>query len=260
MAVAEDDRLRVFPAQGCVMSNEILRQHQAVWQKKPILRLLYTEWYQEIAGWLQPGQTLEVGGGTGNLKEFAPSVVCTDIVKVPWLDAVADAQQLPFVSGSLANIVLFDTLHHLENVRYFFDEALRVLQPGGRVIIMDPYISVFSWPIYHFLHPEPVDFSQDPLTLSPTKPGRKPFDANQAISTILFERSSGRFHELYPTLKKRSHQRLAFFAYPLSGGFEHPSLMPAWMVRPVLTLERLLGVLSRYLAFRILVVLEKGSP
>jgi hypothetical protein len=41
--------------------------------------------------------------------------------------------------GSLANIVLFDTLHHLENVRYSFDEALRVRQPGGRVIIMDPY-------------------------------------------------------------------------------------------------------------------------
>ena len=89
------------------MSNEILRQHQAVWEKKPILRLLYTEWYREIVLWLGPGRTLEVGGGTGNLKEFAPSVVGTDIVKLPWVDAVVDAQQLPFVSGSLANIVLF---------------------------------------------------------------------------------------------------------------------------------------------------------
>ena len=46
----------------------------------------------------------------------------------------------PRSSGSLANIVLFDTPHHLENARYCFDEALRVPQPGGRVIIMDPYI------------------------------------------------------------------------------------------------------------------------
>ncbi|MBU6480167.1 MAG: methyltransferase domain-containing protein [Nitrospirae bacterium] len=241
------------------MSNEILRQHQAVWQSKPILRLLYTEWYREIVSWLQPGQTLEVGGGTGNLKEFAPSVVCTDIVKLPWLDAVADAQQLPFVSDSLANIVLFDTLHHLENVRYFFDEALRVLQPGGRVIIMDPYISVCSWPVYHFLHPEPVDFRQDPLALSPMQPGRKPFDANQAISTILFERSSRRFHELYPSLKKLQHHRLAFFAYPLSGGFDHSSLLPVFLVRPVLALERVLRLLNRFLAFRVLVVLEKDK-
>jgi hypothetical protein len=91
------------------------------------------------------------------------------------------------------------------------------------------------------------------------QPGRKPFDANQAISTILFERSSRRFHELYPSLKKLRHHRLAFFAYPLSGGFEHPSLMPTWMIRPVLTLERLFSVVSRYLAFRILVVLEKDN-
>ena len=241
------------------MSDEILRRHQMVWQEKPVLRMLYGEWYREISGWLQPGRTLEVGGGTGNLKEFAPSVVCTDIVSVPWLDVVVDAQQLPFTNGIFANIVLFDTLHHLENVRYFFDEALRVLQPGGRVIIMDPYISVCSWPVYQFLHPEPVDFSPDPLVLSPTKPGRKPFDANQAIATILFERSSRRFHELYPNLKKLRHHRLAFFAYPLSGGFDHHSFMLAWMVRPVLAFERLLSVLSRYFAFRILVVLEKGA-
>ncbi len=166
----------------------------------------------------------------------------------------------PRSSGSLANIVLFDTLHHLENVRYLFDEALRVLQPGGRVIIMDPYISVCSWPVYHFLHPEPADFDHDPLVLSPMPPGRKRFDANQAISTILFERSNRRFHELYPNLKKLRQRRLAFLAYPLSGGFEHPSLMPTWMIRPVLAFERLLNMLNRYLAFRILVVLEKGSP
>ena len=223
-----------------------------------MLRMLYGEWYREIAGWLQPGRTLEVGGGTGNLKEFAPSVVCTDIVSLPWLDAVVDAQRLPFTNGSFANIVLFDTLHHLENVRCFFDEALRVLRPGGRILIMDPYISVCSWPVYHFLHPEPVDFGQDPLALSPAKPGRKPFDANQAIATILFERSSRRFHALYPSLKKIRHHRLAFFAYPLSGGFDRPSLMPLWVVRSVLAFERFLGRLSRCVAFRILVVLERG--
>jgi hypothetical protein len=44
-------------------------------------------------------------------------------------------------SGSLANIMLFDTLHRFEIVRYYFYEALRVLEPGGRVIIMDPYSS-----------------------------------------------------------------------------------------------------------------------
>jgi len=124
---------------------------------------------------------------------------------------------------------------------------------------MDPYISVSCWPIYPFMHPEPIDFGQDPLALSPMQTGQKSFDANQAISTILFERSSRRFHDGYPSLRKIRHRRLAFFAYPLSGDFECPALMPRWMTRPLLALERVLGALSRYLAFRILVVLEKGN-
>jgi SAM-dependent methyltransferase len=239
------------------MSEEVLRDHYAAWKKKPILRLLYRQWYDEIVAYLQPGRTLELGGGSGNLKEFAPHVVCTDLVPLPWLDAVADAQHLPFASASLSNIVLFDVLHHIENICLFFDEARRVLQPGGRLVVMDPYVSWMSWPIYHFFHPEPLDFRQDPLQLRPPVAERKPFDANQAVSTIVFERAFSTFQRRYPQFEKRVHQRLAFFAYPLSGGFEHPSLLPICLVRPLLLLERMLWFLNRLLAFRILVVLEK---
>ncbi|BCA54208.1 hypothetical protein W02_13480 [Nitrospira sp. KM1] len=241
------------------MSDDILRQHHAVWEKKPILRLLYTEWYREIIAWLRTGRTLEVGGGTGNLKEFFPGALCTDIVALPWLDAVADAQSLPFASKSFANVVLFDTLHHLENVRLFFDESLRVLEPEGRLVIMDPYISMLSWPVYHFLHSEPVDLSADPFAMHPPSADRRPFDANQAIATLLFERHGDQFARLYPQYKKLFHRRLAFFAYPLSGGFEHPSLLPVSLVRPVLAVERVLQVLGRLLGFRMMVVLEKSS-
>jgi SAM-dependent methyltransferase len=259
MAVAEDDHLWILPTQGGVMSNEILRQHQTVWEQKPILRLLYTEWYKEIVSWLRPGRSLEVGGGTGNLKEFFPGVLCTDVVRLPWLDAVADAQFLPFDANSLTNIVLFDTLHHIENVRLFFDEALRTLQPSGRLVIMDPYMSALSWPIYRFLHPEPVDFGKDPLSLRPPMAFRRPFDSNQAVATIIFERSFDRFRHQYPRFEKLHHRRLAFFAYPLSGGFDHPSLLPMWSIRPMLTLERAVRFLNRLFAFRLLVVLEKNT-
>jgi SAM-dependent methyltransferase len=240
-----------------VRTEELLHQHRAVWQSKPVLRALYRAWYEEIASYLQPGCTLEAGGGTGNLKEFAPGVICTDVVELPWLDVVADAQYLPVASGTLANIVLFDVLHHIENVRLFFDEALRVLRPGGRIVVMDPYISWASWPVYHCVHPEPVDFTQDPLRLRPPRADRAPFDANQAAATMLFERSYAAFQRQYPQLEKRVHRRLAFFAYPLSGGFDHPSLLPLSFVQPMLALERALGFLDRFLAFRMLVVLEK---
>ena len=241
------------------MSEDVLRRHYTAWTKKPVLRRLYSSWYREISKWLRPGLTVEVGGGTGNLKEFSPHVLCTDVVKMPWLDALVDAQHLPFRNGSVSNVVLFDVLHHLENVRYFFDEALRVLVPSGRIVVMDPYVSVLSWPIYKFLHPEPMDFSQDPLAIVDPLPQRRPFDANQAIARIVFERSYERFRYLYPAFAKISHQRLAFFAYPLSGGFDRPSLLPLWSVDALLRFEHWCRRLGRLLAFRLLVVLEKTS-
>lgn len=219
------------------MSEEILRKHKEVWNNKPIIRALYTSWYEEIATQLIPGKTLELGGGSGNFKEFAPNVTSTDIVPLPWIDMVVDAQNLPFANQSFDNLVLFDVLHHLENVTLFFDEALRVLRPGGRVAMMEPYISLLSWPIYTLLHPEPVDFSQNPLALVKPTLGRKPFDANQAFATILFERSFNKFQQKYPGFKKKYHRRLAFFTYLLSGGFEHPSLLPMVIVEPLLALE-----------------------
>jgi len=90
-----------------VRTPETLLRHQAVWRSNAVLRALYRDWYEEIASYLRSGPTLEVGGGTGNLKEYAPQVICTDVVRVPWLDAVADAQRLPIATGGLANVVLF---------------------------------------------------------------------------------------------------------------------------------------------------------
>jgi SAM-dependent methyltransferase len=241
------------------MSDDVLRRHQIVWTQKPVLRRLYSSWYREISRWLMPGLTVEMGGGTGNLKEFSPHVLCTDVVRLPWLDALVDAQHLPFRTSSLSNIVLFDVLHHLENVRYFFDEAFRVLVPSGRIVIMDPYVSAVSWPVYRLLHPEPLDFSRDPLTIIAPEVDRQPFDANQAVASIIFERSYERFRQLYPHFAKIAHERLAFFAYPLSGGFDHPSLVPLWSIDALLRFEQWCRRLGRLLAFRLLVVLEKTS-
>jgi SAM-dependent methyltransferase len=241
------------------MSDVVLHRHREVWKQKPVLRRLYAEWYRDVVAWLVPGRTVELGGGTGNLKDYASGVCCTDIVPLPWLDVAADAQQLPFRSGSLANLVLFDALHHIENISLFFDEAQRTLKVGGRIIIMDPYISWASWPVYRLLHTEPVDLAQDPLSPTAPQPGRRPFDSNQAIATILFEKESTRFQARHPQFAVRHVRRMAFFAYPLSGGFDHPSLIPAWAVTPLLRLERKLERWGRLFAFRLLVVLERRS-
>ena len=241
------------------MSHEVLYHHRTVWAQKPVLRQLYTDWYRAMVPWLVPGPTVELGGGTGNLKEHVPEVYCTDVVALPWLNLVADAQHLPFQSRSLGNLVLFDCLHHVENVTQFFDEAQRTLRVGGRIIIMDPYLSWMSWPIYRWLHQEPVDYTEDPLALKAPRVDRRPFDANQAVATILFERDRSGFHFRYPGFSIQQIRRMACAAYPLSGGFDHPSLLPHWLVTPMLRFEHQLERFGRFLAFRILVVIERRT-
>lgn len=259
MVVAQDDGLWILSSEGRVMSDDVLHRHRIVWQQKPVLRRLYEDWYREIVAWLVPGHTVELGGGTGNLKEYVPTVCCTDVVMLPWLNVVADAQRLPFQSESLGNLVLFDALHHIENVTLFFDDAQRALRVGGRIVVMDPYISWASWPIYRWLHSEPVDCLEDPLVLKPQRTDRVPFDANQAIATTLFERNQPQFHSRYPRLAVQHIRRMACAAYPLSGGFDHPSLLPQWMVMPMLRVEPMLERLGHLLAFRMLVVIERQA-
>ena len=104
------------------MSEEILRNHRELWRQKPVLRAIYSDFYERITAACRPGLSLEIGGGSGNLKDFASEVLSTDIVQVPWLDAAADAQALPFAAGSFANVV---------------SEAVKKLFAGDRQLIMN---------------------------------------------------------------------------------------------------------------------------
>jgi SAM-dependent methyltransferase len=243
------------------MSRQILSDHLQIWQHKPVLRSIYTDFYRRITGACRPGRTLEVGGGTGNLKDFSRDVVSTDIVPAPWLDAAADAQALPFVKESFTNVVAVDVLHHIERPRRFLSEIERVLEPRGRFILLEPAITPVSWALYHFCHPEPVMMRTDPLCDGPSDRDRKPFDANQAIPTLLFGRYRTRLQEMFPNLTLLQVEKLSLFAYPLSGGFRSWCLVPMGILEGLLRLERRLApLLGRLMAFRMLVVMEKADP
>lgn len=240
------------------MTAEVLHDHRELWKQKPVLRAIYTDFYQRIIRACRPGRSLEIGGGSGNLKEFAERVVTTDIVPVPWLDAAADAQALPFADESFANIVAVDVLHHIERPRRFLAEAQRVLEPGGRLIVLEPAITPLSWIFYRFFHPEPVDMDADPLADGPLNPARVPFDANQALPTLLFGRDRKRLTSSFPRLNLLQLERLSLFAYPLSGGFRSWCLVPASMVAPLLKVENAIApALGPLAAFRLLAVVEK---
>ena len=238
------------------------RSHDArnAWARKPSLRAVYTDLYQRIAARCVPGVTLEVGGGSGNFKDYAPGTISTDIITAPWLDAVTNASHLPFADGAISNIVLFDVLHHIEFPVRFFDETARVLRPGGRIIFSEPAITPVSNLFYTYMHPEPVDMRANVFAVGEHNPDRDPYDANQAIPTLMMRNQHDQFELRFPNLRIHETQLTSLLAYPMTGGFRSWTIIPGAMVPLVLGLERILiPILGPLMAFRILSVIERRA-
>jgi SAM-dependent methyltransferase len=232
--------------------------HRQIWASKPVLREVYAHLYRRMAAACTPGLTIEVGGGSGNFKQFAPDVVSLDIVHETWLDLVADAQALPLRSASVQNIVMLDVLHHIEYPIRFLREAARVLTPGGRVIFVEPGITPLSNIVFRAFHEEPVDTNVDPLADGLPDPTKDPYAGNQAVPTLLTREYAERLRQLVPSLDVKTIKWLSLFAYPLSGGFKRWSLISVGAARRLLRLEdRIETVLGPLCGFRLMAVLER---
>ncbi|HSI98193.1 MAG TPA: glycosyltransferase, partial [Gaiellaceae bacterium] len=144
---------------------DTLRVQERAWAERPLLRSLYDEWFEAVAARLSsvPGASVELGSGIGRFHAKVPTVVATDVELTPWATVVADAGHLPYADGEISNLVLIDVFHHLARPAAFLDEAERVLRPGGRVIVLDPYCSPVSTRRYRRFHHERTDLVGEPI-------------------------------------------------------------------------------------------------
>jgi SAM-dependent methyltransferase len=246
-------------------AQEYFSKHRRVWEQKRVLQRIYKEeFFARLLSYKKKsGTCIEVGGGPGFFKQVLPRVLSTDIVWSPWLDAVADAQSLSFETASVANIFGIDMLHHLAAPMTFLREAQRVLLPGGRLILIEPWVTPFSYLIYRYFHQEDCDLSAHPWDANNAQPpsNKKAFDGNQAIPYLLFgpRRRSQTLNTL-PGLTPLVIEPFCLFAYLLSMGFKPMNLLPEFLYPAVAKLERAtLPLWRRLAALRVLLVLEKSS-
>lgn len=103
------------------------------------------------------GFLLDAGGGTGRvsspLSPFVGNVVISDLSrsmlkqaqkKGTLLPVRAHAERLPFPDRIFSRILVVDSLHHFCDQREALRDLLRVLQPGGRLVIEEPNINHFA--------------------------------------------------------------------------------------------------------------------
>jgi hypothetical protein len=93
-----------------------IRRNQEAWERKPLLRVVYGQFYARIRENLAPvpGLIVEVGSGIGAAKAFIPECITTDIFHNPWIDRRENAYSLSFRTGTVSNLILLDVFHHLQ--------------------------------------------------------------------------------------------------------------------------------------------------
>ncbi len=236
-------------------------EYQIRWDRKEVLRKIYKNLGDKMLEEGAPGLGLEVGSGISNFKaSLNEKIIRMDIQKAKGLDVVANAHFLPFRDRLFSKIFLFDVLHHLDCPLVFFSEANRVLSNGGRIIMVEPGISPISKFFYKMFHNEPVEMDWKPKKNCIPDCNKDPYDSNQAIPTLLFFKYDKMFNELNIPFKIVKKNWISLFAYPLSGGFKSWSLIPSFLIKPVLKFEDfLLPILGPFMAFRLIVVLEKKN-
>jgi SAM-dependent methyltransferase len=132
---------------------------------------------------------------------------------------------MSFGEGALRAIVMTDVLHHIPQPRMFFAEAVRCLQPGGKIIMIEPWMTHWSRWVYTHLHYEPCLPDAPEWEFAGSGPLSS---ANDALPWIIFERDRRQFCDEFPQLEIEWVQPMMPFRYILSGGVSMRSLMPGW--------------------------------
>lgn len=219
---------------------QITLDRRRIIRQKSFLRKIYDEWYRKIADAIPPGEghVLEIGSGAGFLREYLPSLLTSEIFFIPSVSVVLDARHMPVRRDALGGIVMTDVLHHIPDVRSFFNDAARCVRPGGVIAMIEPWHTPWSKLIYQNLHHEPFLPGAEHWEFPACGPLSS---ANGALPWIVFRRDRSQFESEFPAWRVERIEPTMPFRYLASGGFSRLTPQPGFLF-PVWTgLERLLN-------------------
>jgi SAM-dependent methyltransferase len=245
----ELDRLDIDDPATTVIRRKIVR-------RKRFLYEVYRHFYKQMFSLIQKlpkGPIIELGSGPGFIKEIIPSAMTSEVFLIPDLDLVCSGQNLPFKDQSISCLLMLDVFHHIPKPIQFLKEAERCLLRGGRVLMVEPYNTLFGRFFYQKFHQECFDphagwehQERGPLS-----------GANGALPWIIFVRDQHIFKKNFSSLQVKSIKPHTPFAYLLSGGLSFNSFLPGICFGPVRIIENLLSPLNNHIGLFATISLEK---
>lgn len=236
--------------------------NRRVLERKVVVRTLFERFYRQCRGLDERffaaahGRRLEVGSGSSKFREYYPDVITSDVLALPWVDVVLSAEEMPFADGSLRSIYGINVFHHLSDPRRFFRELVRVLAPGGGVILIEPY----HGPVARFLFPRlhaSEGFEPDARSWEATDASGPMSSANQALSYVVFTRDRATFLREFPELELVGDYPHTHVWYLASGGVNFRQLVPDSFTGALRATECLLSPLDRWIALQHTVVIRR---
>ncbi|MGD0781357.1 MAG: methyltransferase domain-containing protein [Candidatus Aminicenantales bacterium] len=225
-------------------------------EEKAFLKAFYGEWYEIVSAALPPGRgtVLELGSGAGFAKMRIPSCITSEIIFCRFVDVILDGSCLPLRDHSLRAIIMIDVFHHLRKPRLFLAEAARCVEPGGRIVMIEPWVTAWAKFVYRHLHHEPFAPDSREWELPPAGPLS---GANSALPWIVFQRDRDIFRSSFPEWVISEIRPLMPVSYLFSGGVSLRSLMPGSLYRFWRRVEKWVSPWNDKLAMFALIILDR---
>ena len=220
-------------------SLEFFQLQNQLITERPLLKYCYELWYQKLLANYRnqkgvEGIALELGSGGSQLKTYIPNLITSDVVEGV-ADQVIDARSLPFENESIRALFLTHAFHHIPDVKKFLNEASRTLKPQGTINLIEVANTPFAKFFFKNFHPEPFVLESIDWAFDQSDSMN---DSNQALSWIVFIRDKDIFEKEFPHLKIEILEYLPWVSYLLSGGVTKRNIIPNFLVKPILWLEK----------------------
>jgi len=240
---------------------ELFRQRENI-INNPGLRSYFSFLYKIVNQELEKFDSiLEVGAGAAISEIFLEQrIVRTDILPFNDFDVMGHCsmENLPFKESQFDAVLAFDSIHHSEKPSKSILELLRVTREGGKIILVEPFVSPLSYLPYKMFHHEDTSWDfREKGNIALSSRNLNPAMGDQGVSRFIINQLSNWRSTNLPKLTV-SITYLSPFSFFATGGVSSPLKTPKIFVNFLIQVETLIpNFIMKFLASRVILTITK---